>query len=205
MTDSKYSSSVFVNCPFDDAYREIFNAIIFSIFDCGYIPRCALEFDDGSQVRIDKIIGIIEECKFGIHDISRTELDGRSKLPRFNMPFELGLFMGAKKYGIKLNRKKISLILDREQYRYQTFLSDIAGQDIRAHEDNPEKVIPIIRNWLQNSSGRVTIPGGREILRRFHLFTTDLPGLCTVVKLDQADLIFNDYATMVSGWLRQNP
>jgi len=32
------------------------------------------------------------------HDISRTELNEHS-LPRFNMPLELGLFLGASRFG----------------------------------------------------------------------------------------------------------
>jgi hypothetical protein len=60
-----------------------------------------LEADDSSENRLAKIQAIIEECQFGIHDISRTEVDGDPPLPRFNMPLELGLFLRAKRYGNK--------------------------------------------------------------------------------------------------------
>jgi transcription initiation factor TFIIIB Brf1 subunit/transcription initiation factor TFIIB len=59
-----------------------------------------LEVSDASQVRIEKIAGIIAACKFGIHDISRTELDPTTHLPRFNMPLELGLFLGREAFRI---------------------------------------------------------------------------------------------------------
>ena len=75
--------------------------MVFTVHDCGFIARCALEEEDASQVRIDKIYNIIAECRYGIHDISRTELDENSGLPRFNMPLELGIFLGAKKFGIE--------------------------------------------------------------------------------------------------------
>lgn len=88
-----YDLSVFINCPFDAKYRSLFQAAIFAVFDCGYVPRCALEVYDSGQVRIDKIVGLIKRCRFGIHDISRTELDRKSRLPRFNMPLELGIFL----------------------------------------------------------------------------------------------------------------
>jgi len=71
MPSAEYAFSVFVNCPFDSAYRPIFEAIVFTVHDCGYIARCALELDDSSEVRIEKIARIIAGCKFGIHDISR--------------------------------------------------------------------------------------------------------------------------------------
>ena len=49
------------------------------------------------------------------------------------MPLELGLFLGAKRFGGTDQRSKKALVLDREPYRYQTFISDIAGKDIHAH------------------------------------------------------------------------
>jgi len=72
-------------------------------------------------VRLDKLYEILGECRFGIHDLSRTTLDTRSQLPRFNMPLELGIFLGAKRYGGASQAKKSCLILDRDQYRYQIF------------------------------------------------------------------------------------
>lgn len=35
-----YDNSVFVNCPFDSEYRPLFEAVAFSIYDCGFFPRC---------------------------------------------------------------------------------------------------------------------------------------------------------------------
>ncbi len=122
MATSSYNSSVFINCPFDDAFESIRNAIVFAIYDCGFIPRCALEENNSGNVRFDKIQRIIAKCKFGVHDISRTELDAHNNLPRFNMPLELGVFLGAKRYGGPDQRRKNCLILDREQYRYQQFI-----------------------------------------------------------------------------------
>ena len=126
-----YNSNIFINCPFDENYKPIHDAIVFTIFDCGFIPRSASEEKDSGNVRLVKIMEIIAESKFGIHDISRTEIDKSTHLPRFNMPFELGLFLGAKKFGDKVQKRKNILILDKEKYRYQKFISDIAGQDIK--------------------------------------------------------------------------
>ena len=105
-----------------------------------FIPRCALEEDDASQVRIDKIYEIIADCRYGIHDISRIELDEPSGFPRFNMPLELGVFLGAKKFGSEEQKGKKCLILDKEPYRYQHFMSDIAGQDIQDHSNTQEEI-----------------------------------------------------------------
>lgn len=111
------SRDVFINCPFSRDYEERFRAMVFAVVRSGFKPRCALETDDSSQVRFDKICAIIEQCRFGIHDISKTEPDAGSGLPRFNMPLELGLFLAAKKFGSPRQKKKKCIIFDRAAYR----------------------------------------------------------------------------------------
>lgn len=61
------------------------------------------------------------------------------------MPLELGIFLGAKQFGSSKQKRKKALILDREKYRYQGFCSDIGGQDVRAHGDDPEEAIRLVR------------------------------------------------------------
>ncbi|MBI9050595.1 MAG: hypothetical protein JEZ00_14335 [Anaerolineaceae bacterium] len=112
-----FDKNVFINCPFDILYANLFNSIIFTIHDTGFRPRCALEASNAGQNRLDKIYRIISDCKYSIHDISRTELDKATNLPRFNMPFELGVDLGCKKYGNIYQRQKVVLILDSEPYR----------------------------------------------------------------------------------------
>lgn len=204
MTDKTYSRNVFINCPFDDEYQALFYAMIFTIYNCGYFPRCAKEIEDGGETRISKIFNIISDCKFGIHDISRTELAPGNDLPRFNMPLELGMYLGAKRYGDKKQKLKTCLVLDKEQYRYQIYISDIAGQDIMSHNNDPLTLIPIVRNWLRNQSGRTTIIGGAEICARYELFVGDLPQLCEALQLTTEELIFNDYRTIIEEWLKRN-
>lgn len=204
MAAAKYTDSVFINCPFDDQYLLMFQAIVFAVFDCGYVARCAMEIDDASQVRVDKIAKIIEESQYGIHDISRTELDLDTRLPRFNMPLEMGMFLGAKRFGGRKQNQKSCLILDSERYRYQQFISDIAGQDIKAHSNDPEEAIKKVRNWLRDSSKRESIPGGKAICNRYTRFRADLPALCNQIPIEEDEMTFNDYATLVSQWLKVN-
>ncbi len=197
-----YAGNVFINCPFDKEYLILRNALLFAIFDCGFIPRCALEEDDSGNVRFNKIQKIIAECRFGVHDISRTELSDQTQTPRFNMPLELGVFLGAKYFGNKQQKGKVCLVLDRERYRYQAFISDIAGHDIRSHDNNPEKVITQIRNWLNTASGRRTIPGGRAIIARWRQFEADLPAMCEQSFIEVDELTYNDQNNFISEWLR---
>ncbi|HAT2150149.1 TPA: hypothetical protein NHH79_001103 [Legionella pneumophila] len=204
MTKKHYDYNVFINCPFDDEYLTLRKALVFAIFDCGFIPRCALEEDNGANVRVGKIMQLIKESKFGLHDISRTELDINTNLPRFNMPLELGVFLGAMNFGVDEQKEKNCLILDCEPYRYQAFISDIAGHDIRSHNSDPEELIKLVRNWLNDASTDKIIPGGREIVRRFRAFEEDLPTICAAVPIDIDELTFNDYAQLISEWLRKN-
>ena len=108
--------NVFINCPFDEEYNKMFEASIFTIRDCGFMPRCALESEDSGEPRINRIYKIIEDCRYGIHDISRTKLS--NDLPRFNMPFECGIDFGLKLSKPRKYRHKKCLILEKERYRY---------------------------------------------------------------------------------------
>jgi hypothetical protein len=196
---------VFINCPFDDEYRPLFEAMLFTILECGFVARTAAEVADSSQVRIDKVGEIIAESRLGIHDITRTEPDPASGLPRFNMPLELGMFLGAKRYGNPRQRQKRCLILDRERYRYQRFCSDIAGHDIRAHENNPALAIRLVRDWLRNGLvDASTLPGGSRIASRYALFQAELPLICDLIGLDTDELVVDDLAMLISAWLREN-
>ena len=200
----EYHLSVFINCPFDDEYVDLFEAIVFTIHDCGFIARCANEIRDSSQTRISQILEIIRECRYGIHDISRTELDEEHELPRFNMPLELGLFLGAKEFGRRRQDSKLCLILDREQYRYQKFCSDIAGQDISSHDGSVEQLIPEVRNWLSDSISEV-IPSGNMIRERYAAFREDLPIISSPFHMTPEEMTFVDFRNFVVVWLEENP
>jgi len=119
------------------------------------------------------------------------------------MPFELGLYFGCQNYGGKLHSRKTSLILDRDQYRYRAFLSDISGQDIRSHGGDPRAAVKEVRDWLRAKSGRRNIPGGAEIWLRYESFRVELPKLCARERLLMEELTFPDYANFVAVWLER--
>jgi hypothetical protein len=201
-----YDNSVFINCPFDSTYRPLFEAVAFAVYDCGFYPRCALEVDDSSQVRIEKINTIIKQSRLAIHDVSRTQLDRGTRLPRFNMPLELGIFLGAKAFGGAEQKRKVAIILDTEQYRYQKYISDIAGQDIRSHGGKVDEAIKVVRNFLSSHApAEVVLPGGEMIIGRYHGFRSELPKACAALALDPAELTFGDLTRLIRGWMEANP
>lgn len=197
----RFSDCVFINCPFDEQYWPLFEAIVFCVIDCGFVPRCALEDSDSGRVRLDKIRKLIASSQYGIHDISRIELSGSLSLPRFNMPFELGIDLGAKAYGSPTLKRKKLLVLDSEPYRYQASISDIAGQDIRHHGNSPDTAIQVVRHWLVTASKRKGVPSASTIRDRFAAFTTALPTLCDESGADRDDLQFVEYAKLAEVWL----
>jgi hypothetical protein len=197
------SEDVFINCPFSDDYDQHFKAILFTVIRSGFQPRCAREEDDGGEVRFEKICRIIEDCKYGVHDISKTELNGDPALPRFNMPLELGLFLGAKKYGGDIQSGKRAIIFDREAFRYPVFISDIAGQDIHAHNANIEQLIIELAGWLRRASRRKTVPGGAAIAQEFYAFMADMPAILATQQLAPEDTTYSDDILLMAEWISQ--
>jgi hypothetical protein len=200
-----YEGSVFLNVPFDKRYSRLSDALVFAVYDCGFVARSALEVEDSGKVRVEKILDIIEQSKFGIHDISRAGLDRATGLARFNMPLELGFFLGATRYGSSKDREKRCLILDRERYRYRNFCSDISGQDIRAHNNEPRDAIRAVRDWLSSQRAIVQMPGGKAIFERYEAFRAQLAVQAHDVHLDPRELTFGDYTRLVVGWLTRKP
>jgi hypothetical protein len=185
---------VFINCPFDDAYAPFFDAIVWTVIRYGYRPRCALEIDNSGQERLAKIMGIIGECRFAIHDISRTALDKKTRLPRFNMPLELGMWLGAERFGGPEQAGKQCLILDKERHRYQKFISDISGHDIRSHDDRINTLISELTKWMRTLPGDDHPGGGQAMIAEYVLFRRILPEIAKQKRLTVDELTFGDYA-----------
>ena len=200
-----YSRSVFINCPFSSDYQPIFQAILFAVYACTFRPRCALEISDSSGNRLAKIDGIIRQSKFGIHDISFMSLDPMTNLPRLNMAFELGLFLGAKSFGSGRQESKVALILDESGYRYRAAISDISGQDISFHEGDPKKAIRRVRDWLDTCQGRTySLPGGEHLGNQYERFRRQLPAASRGIKLNPNELTYADTCRAIEAWLKKN-
>lgn len=202
MMPRTYDNSVFINCPFDPEYWPLLEAILFAAYDCGFHPRSALEGEDSSQVRIERIINLIRACRLSIHDISRIETDGDPPLPRFNMPLELGLFLGAKAFGSGEQKRKAGVVLDAEPYRYQRYISDLAGQDIRAHGGDTRTVVRHVRNFL---AAHTQVPGylagADTIMGRYLQFRRELPETCAKLHLDPENLTVGELAGLMLAYV----
>ncbi|MCY4307668.1 MAG: hypothetical protein OXC57_05250 [Rhodobacteraceae bacterium] len=159
MPDKNFHKNVFINCPFDDEYKLILEAILFCLIRLGFKPRIATERQDSGESRLDKIRGLIRCSKYSIHDLSRCMSTSSGELHRMNMPFELGLDFGCRNFGGPPFDQKRILILEKKQYRYKEFISDLSGNDIEAHDNAYDKAIGKVRNWIRtfdNSGPNVT-------------------------------------------------
>lgn len=198
-----FERNVFINCPLDDDYQPLARALVFSVLACGFEPRLATERSDSGEVRIEKIRELIRSSYFSVHDLSRLEPLQTGDLPRFNMPFELGLDFGSRYYGSPRLRRKQCLILEKERYRFQRVVSDIAGNDIRAHQNDPETLVLELRNWLLVAS-RKTLPSGGQIWKEFSFSQKDLKDLLLSLGYSEQDvyrLEMAEYISFTRQWL----
>jgi hypothetical protein len=195
---SRYDQSVFINCRSDPESRPIRDAIVYTCIDCGFVPRSAIEIE---EPRVEKIAGMIADCRYGIHDISPAPPESSDFAWRENVPFELGMFIGAQQLGRRGDRRKAVLVLDRELYRYRQTLSDISGLDIQAHGGDAARVVRAVRNWLATIAAPQVVPGGAVIHQRLVEFQHALPGICAALHLDPAELAFLELVTLMQTWV----
>ena len=118
MPDRDFHKNVFINCPFDDEYKPILEAILFCLIRLRFNPRIATERDDGGENRLDKIRELILCSKYSIHDLSRCIPSYLGEYSSGNMPFELGLDFGCRSFGGYPFDQKGILILEEKQYSF---------------------------------------------------------------------------------------
>lgn len=159
-----------------------------------------MEEDNGLQNRLHKILKIIEDCKYGIHDISRTQSNSGG-YPRFNMPFELGLFYACMHYGKETQKKKNAVIFEAVKYSYQQSISDLNGVDTKDHNNDFKILIAKLRNWLATASKRRNIPGPDIIKNDFNAFEIQYPAILGKLGFQIDNVQFNDLCTIIEDWL----
>jgi len=132
-------------------------------------------------------------------------LDRRTQLPRFNMPFELGIFFAAKHFGSGRQKRKMALVLDASGYRYRASLSDISGQDIAVHNRIAKTAIRQVRDWLDTcQTVRNSLPGGDYISKQYYKFSQELPAASKRLRLNARELTYADTCRAIEAWLKDN-
>ncbi len=208
---ASYERRVFINCPFDKQYLPLLRSIAFAVIDCSFAPQIALQEVNG-RLRLEKIIALMRQSRLSIHDVSRLPARAR-ELPRFNMPFECGLFVGMMHSGAPKHRNKQFLVLDRAAYQYQRTMSDVSGLDPKMHHGEPRQAIDAVRHFLSSelrllTRGRERAPGGEKIWERFRAFQRELPRAAARQGLTVAELLSIDYLVdlvdLMGDWIAAN-
>ena len=171
---NNFDKNVFINCPFDEEYKSLLRPLLFTIIYLGYNPRISSERSDSTENRIDKICELINESKYGIHDLSRIKSKESKEYFRLNMPFELGIDYGARRFGPQSISSKQHLILEKDPYAYKIAISDLSGVDIKDHKDEPDEIVRAVRDWFYDTVGLADSEFPLVIWNRYTDFTTDL-------------------------------
>lgn len=127
--------SVFLNVPFDRAYEPLFVALIAGLTILGLRPRCVLEIAERGEGRLQRIVTLLRLCQVSIHDLSRVQssmINGR-RVPRFNMPFELGQAVM-----LRVFQPHDVHVLESTPHRLALSVSDLGGIDPLIHGNNPK-------------------------------------------------------------------
>jgi hypothetical protein len=156
-------NAVFLNIPYDDRFRRSYLAYIVGLAQLGLEPRATLGIPGGER-RLDRILALIQSCRYSIHDLSRVEMDRTPpSTPRFNMPCELGLTITWE----KLNPDRHTwFVFEAQRRRLQKSLSDLDGTDVNIHDGTVKGVMRELCNAFVRRGPQ---PGVPEMMRTYRL------------------------------------
>lgn len=158
------AKSVFLNCPYDEAFRPLFDAIVFATICCGFIPRSALESGTIAEPRMERITRAIFESRYSIHDLSRCHGEGDANLARFNMPLELGIAMARRYLSKQGARRHDWLVLVPAGHDHRAVISDLQGFDPPAYDGTVVSLVTTVVAWLATRPDAVRTPAPPQVL-----------------------------------------
>lgn len=156
------TESVFLNIPYDAAFENLYLAYIAGVSAFGLRPRAALEIATSSR-RLDRILELIRQCEYSIHDLSRVQLDrSRPRTPRFNMPFELGLTVAMEK---TVAREHAWIVCESRRFRLKKSLTDLDGTDPYIHDGTVRGLFRELGNAFVRSRNQPTVDEMTQVYR----------------------------------------
>ena len=155
-----FERAVFLNIPYDHQFENLCLAYVCAIASFGLVPRATLEIP-GTR-RLDRIIELMQSCPFSVHDLYRVQRYAPTRLPRFNMPFELGLAVAWQKFREK---KHAWYVFETERYRADRSLSDLAGTDVYVHRGTVKGVLRQVSNAFVRETRKATFAQMMEVYR----------------------------------------
>ena len=139
------SNSVFLNIPYDEEFQQLHLAYIVGLYQFRLVP-CPASGIPGGERRLDRILALIRNCRYSIHDLSGVELSvNPPATPRFNMPVELGMTITWE----KLHPSRHTwFVWESSPFRLRKSMSDLNGTDPDIHFGEVEGVLSELRNAL---------------------------------------------------------
>lgn len=153
--------SVFLNVPYDPEYGSLFIALIAGIAGLGCTPHCVLDVPSGGRNRLDRVFGLIASCDASIHDLSRVTLSGAFGVPRFNMPFELGITYALSQVGTHS-----FFVLEEKPFRLQASLSDLNGHDPHIHNGTSAGILRCLLDCFGTATGAPPLSSLEALVKR---------------------------------------
>jgi hypothetical protein len=156
-------NAVFLNIPYDEKFSRLYLAYIVGLTELGLEPRATLGISGGER-RLDRILALIQSCRYSIHDLSRIELDRTPPpTPRFNMPLELGMSLTWQ----RLNPDKHNwFVFESANRRLQKSMSGLNGTDPNIHGGTVEGVMRELCNAFVRRGPQPGVPQMLETYRR---------------------------------------
>ena len=164
--------AVFLNIPYDKEFEKLYLAYIVVIYQSDLVPFITSGIPGGER-RLDRVVSLIQRCRYSIHDLSRVELSAAlPATPRFNMPLELGMTIT----WAKLNPKRHSWFLwESESRRLQKSMSDLDGTDPYIHSGTVAGVLSELRNAFVSTSAPTT----QAMMAAFRLVESEVETILT--------------------------
>jgi hypothetical protein len=101
----------------------------------------------------------------------------RAQIDLQRLEHSLRLFYGAKIFGSTQQRSKVWLVLCKERFESQKYISDFAGQDIAAHDNEPHVAVKAVRGFLSSHLHR-SLLSPKVLWDRYTRFTKELAVVC---------------------------
>lgn len=137
-------------------------AFIAGVAAFGLVPRAVLEIP-GPDRRLNRIADLIHRCRYSFHDMSRVQLSGPApRVPRFNMPFELGLAVDR---SLRAPASHQWFVFETLPHRLQRSLSDLNGTDPYVHGGTADGVLVQLSHALVRGPRQPELAEVRQVLR----------------------------------------
>jgi hypothetical protein len=164
--------AVFLNVPYDDEFQGLFLAYIVGIYQLRLVPFIASGIPGGER-RLDRVLALIESCRYSIHDLSRVEISVvPPATPRFNMPLELGLTIT----WAKLHPRRHTWFLwESTPLRLKKSMSDLDGTDPYIHSGEAKGVFSELRNAFVHRDA----PTVQEMMNAYRLVESNVERILT--------------------------